>query len=108
MTLPSGQTTYRGLLNSSLTINASIDATVTGNDSSPTVEWTLGHTKLSITSNEKYTVLSELDPSTGDGYASLIIHELVEDDAIDYTLSVMDSNGKTTVTAAVEIQGIIK
>ena len=102
MTLLSGQT-YRGLLNSSLTINASINAS---DGSSPTVEWTLGHTQLSITSNEKYTVTDELDSSTADGYASLTIHELVEADAIDYTLTVEDSNNQTSsVTASVEIQG---
>uniref|UniRef100_A0A1X7ULZ4 G-protein coupled receptors family 2 profile 2 domain-containing protein n=2 Tax=Amphimedon queenslandica TaxID=400682 RepID=A0A1X7ULZ4_AMPQE len=102
VTLLSGQT-YRGLLNSNLTINASIDAT--GNGSSLTAEWTLGHTKLSINSNEKYTVMNEVNPSTADGYASLTILELVEADAIDYTLTVVDSsNRETSVTATVEVQ----
>ena len=75
-------------------------------NSPQSVQWTLGHTQLVITSNAKYTLTQDLN-SSGDGSVAIIIHDLVEEDSTDYTLTVTDSSGTSSVTATLEVQGII-
>lgn len=70
------------------------------------MQWTLGHTQLVITSNAKYTLTQDLDGS-GDGSVAIIIHDLVEEDSTDYTLTVTNSSGTSSVTATLQVQGII-
>lgn len=76
------------------------------NSPSPNVQWTLGHTQLVITSNAKYTLTQDLN-SSGDGSVAIIIHDLVEEDSTDYTLTVTNSSGTSSVTATLQVQGII-